>query len=122
MKIDDIEKAIADNLKAYSEDITKEINTQSHLAAKEAVKKLKRSSPKRLGKYKRGWRLKKHRSFAKSDSYTIHNKQYRLTHLLEFGHAKVNGGRVEAQPHIEKVEKEMIDEFLKKVKGVIKHG
>ena len=55
-----------------------------------------------------------------SKAVVVHSKkQYRLTHLLEFGHAKRGGGRTKAQPHIAPAEKAGFDLLLSEVeKGV----
>ena len=59
----------------------------------------------KTGKYSKGWGQTKQK-----DSIIIHNKKRAsLTHLLEKGHAKRNGGRVAPIKHIEPVE-----EFIKK--------
>lgn len=48
----------------------------------------------------------------------ISNK-YQLTHLLEFGHAKRNGGRTKSYPHIAQAEQEAVESFEHKVKEII---
>lgn len=45
--------------------------------------------------------------------------QGRLTHLLEFGHAKVNGGRTRAFPHFSPAEEEAVKTFVENVKARI---
>lgn len=47
---------------------------------------------------------------------------YRLTHLLEHGHATVNGGRTRAFPHWESAEREGVAEFEKELREAIEHG
>ena len=49
----------------------------------------------------------------------FYKKQYQLTHLLEFGHAKRNGGRVPAEEHIKAVEEKAQKEFEEAIKREI---
>ncbi|MOA51074.1 hypothetical protein D3C78_1741730 [compost metagenome] len=84
--------------------------------SKEGVNLLKDNSPKDHGDYASSWKRKKTK-----EGYTIHNEEhYRLTHLLEKGHAKRNGGRVPAQVHIKPVEDQLVEEFEKRVEKAIK--
>lgn len=91
-------------------------------ASKEAVKKLKSSSPKASGAYAKSWVSKKTKMANKwAYEKTVYNKEhYRLTHLLEKGHRVVGSknGRVwvDARPHIETVEKEAIETLVKEIK------
>lgn len=91
--------------------------------AGDVVKELKRSgSFNGTGAYKRDWsrKLERGRLYA---SATVYNKShYQLTHLLEFGHAKQNGGRTRAFPHIapvnDQVEALFVDNFNGLLEGV----
>lgn len=71
-------------------------------AAKKAVKELKATSPRRSGKYAKGWTYKKE----KSGSCIVYNRSRpQLTHLLEKGHpvkgrGKTVTGTARAFPHI----------------------
>lgn len=74
---------------------------------KETVKELNTTSPNRTGDYAKAWTSR--REPGKKDGYStvVYNKppHYRKTHLLEFGHDKVNNrGFVAARPHIKQAE------------------
>ena len=50
----------------------------------------------------------------------IYNKDhYQLTHLLERGHAKRSGGRVEGRPHILPAEERAKNAFIVRIKEVV---
>lgn len=104
-------------LKTYTAEVTEGMEKVKEEVAKETVKQLKRTSPRLTGNYAKGWRTKK-----VGTAQVIHNAtNYQLTHLLEHGHAKVNGGRVAGIPHIGPAEEKAIDEYTKRVEKVI-HG
>lgn len=76
----------------------------------------------RTGKYLKSWRVKITAKDGKANA-TIYAEapEYRLTHLLENGHASVNGGRVPAYPHIGKAERWAIEEFEQRLKEAIEN-
>ena len=124
INIQQLASEIARGLQEYSQEVVKGINLKSEKISKEAVKELKKTSPKRYGKYAKAWRKKTETKFGEPNNHIIHvdKPHYRLTHLLEHGHAKVNGGRVQGQPHIEPAEREVVEKFIREVEEVIANG
>ena len=113
---------IKDILNEYSEDIQEAINQEAIDVANKGIKELKETSPKRTGKYSKGWRVKteKDRGFI---NCTIHNAtNYQLTHLLEKPHLTRNGRRTTPKVHIAPVEEKCIEEFQKGVENIIRTG
>ena len=118
--IDQLAGEITRSLKAFSKEVVDKVNLSSEKVGNAAVKKLKQSSPRDKGNYAKGWTMTTQRELTQPHSRTIHNKKhYHLTHLLEHGHAKVSGGRVEGQPHIRPAEQAVITEFLAEVEEAI---
>lgn len=116
-------KEIAKILDEEAERVNKEVNDAVLKVADAAVKELQESSPKKSGKYVKSWKKKEEQLATGSKSATIYNeKHYRLTHLLEFGHATVNGGRVAAHPHIAAAEQKVIKEFEDEIRRGIENG
>lgn len=115
---ENLAEEILDYLEMFTEEIIEELDKAAKAEANKAVKELKKTSPKRKtngGTYAKGWRVKKD----KKNGYIIHNKHYHLTHLLEKGHAKVGGGRVQGEKHIDPVERKVIKKYLKAVEEAI---
>lgn len=107
-------------LQQYTASVRNEIEVASREEAQALVKDLKASSPKKSGSYRKGWRIKK-AAAGRGVKYIVHNKtDYQLTHLLEHGHAKRGGGRVESKIHIAPAEEKAIRAFLDRVEGAIR--
>lgn len=108
-------------LRLYSASISEDMESAKDELTKEAVKELKQQSPKSPGpsggEYAASWT----RSIKKG-RYIVHVEapEYRLTHLLEKGHAIANGtgrfpGRVPEREHIGPVEEKVVREYIERV-------
>lgn len=108
MKVN-VAEQMADILDSYSKEVKRAASNAQDKVAKEAVQKLRNTSPKKTGSYAKGWTLKREKGRSGIPEITIHNKtDYQLTHLLENGHvirnAKGEYGRYNGVKHIAPVE------------------
>jgi hypothetical protein len=118
-EINNLSTEIQRYLQRYVSGVNEEIEVASREETQALVRVLKQTSPKKSGSYKKGWRMKKARG--RGVKYIVHNKtNYQLTHLLEHGHAKRGGGRVESKVHIAPAEEAAVRAFLDRIEGAIR--
>lgn len=114
----DLASQLATALSNFNEDVQKEIESTLDEVADEAVEELKTNSPRKTGDYAVDWAVKKDK---KNKRVIYQPNEYRLAHLLEFGHAKRNGGRVSGTEHIKPIEEKVIkgieEAFIQKLGG-----
>lgn len=103
-------------LDQFSKEVQDVTDKAIQQVSKEAVNKLRNTSPKRKGKYARGWKA------GKRDKKTVvvyNATDSQLTHLLEFGHVIRNKygtyGRAPAHPHIGPVEQWASEELPRQI-------
>lgn len=121
VSVNDLADAIADELREYNQDVTDDLKKEIKQVSKEAVSEIKQKSPENSGAYKKSWKARVEYESAEDIRVRIYNaKKPQLTHLLEHGHAKQNGGRVEGNPHIGPAEQNAEKKLLQKVKVVVK--
>lgn len=113
--INDLAAEINRQLRLYALQVRNDTAEIAEKIATQGEEELKQTSPKRNGNYAEGWTVTK-----RGKVFVVHNKEhYRLTHLLEKGHAKVNGGRTRKFPHIKKVELKLIADFEDELRRVL---
>jgi hypothetical protein len=126
--LEKLDTAIQKLLEEYATDIKDESDKLAKKLAQKASATLKSTSPRSTmraswGKkhYADQWSVKQEIGRLISET-KVYNKAptYRLTHLLEYGHAKKSGGRVPGKPHIKPVEETIIRDFEAGVKKAVK--
>ena len=106
--------AIEAELQAYSQEVTEEIKAGVKRVGKQCAQRVKRESPKLTGDYAKGWKAKVEHESREDIRVVVKNtKKPQLTSVLENGHAKVGGGRVDGKPHIRPAEQEAAAEMEK---------
>ena len=105
MNVDQLSGEVQKRLAIYQEELNGNVSQVFDEIADEALAEIRNQSQSAGFKdkhYSKGWAkiVKKDRTTGHYH-VTIHNKKYyRLTHLLEKGHALKKGGRTRAFPHI----------------------
>ena len=101
VSIDGLSDAVMKELEEYNKLSAETVKKAVDRAGKTVRDQIKGSAPVRTGKYARSWTARKTRETSTVIQVTDYSPgQYMLAHLLEHGHAKRNGGRVRAIPHI----------------------
>ena len=124
IKIGDLANVIADTLSDYTEEVAEGVKAAADETMEELVANTKNDAPKRSGRYKKAIasRVSFENNFEKRVTWYVKKPYYALSHLLEKGHAKRNGGRVKAFPHIAKNEEKAKVAFEERVKEVIRNA
>lgn len=124
--IGEIAKTIARELNTYTRDVADGVKAAVDTTSKELLENTRADAPVRTGDYKKAMRVKTlHESdYEKRNRWYVDPKtgEYRLSHLLEKGHAKRGGGRVKAYPHIENNREKAEARFTERVKEVIRNA
>jgi len=108
--IDELADLVMDGLREYSELADTAMKKAVRKTAASVKKEISENAPKRTGRYAKSWTAKKTKENSHSLEMTVHSKKrYQIAHLLEHGHAKRNGGRVEGKPHIAPAEENGAD-------------
>ena len=108
--IDDLADLVMDGLREYSELADTAMKKAVRKTATSVRKEISENAPKRTGDYAKSWATKKVTENSHKLEITVHSKnRYQIAHLLEKGHAKRGGGRVNGKPHIAPAEENGAD-------------
>lgn len=126
ISIDQLNEAINKELTLYSQNVIDGIKKEAKNSIKQLVEQTKSTAPvgKRQKHYRDSIKSKKLSENSREVSYLwyVDGPDYRLSHLLEDGHALRNGGRVEGTHFIQKATDPILEQYLKAVEEVIKNG
>lgn len=121
--LDKLASEVMAGLRDYSEEVAEGMKDSIKEAADVVKKEIRSNAPKRTGAYAKSWTTKKTAEKSHSITMVVYSKnRYQLTHLLEFGHAKRNGGRVQAQPHIADAQAKGEDTLDKEIRRRLENG
>lgn len=107
-------------LNQYASEVAEMTAEQVKEIAKTCQKDIKKRAPYKSGKYAKGWTVTVQDRRGVAVAVVYNKKAPGLAHLLENGHAKVGGGRVEGHPHIAPAVENAEKNLIKAIEGGIK--
>lgn len=126
VSVDQLSEAIAKELTLYSERVITGVKKEAKKSMDRLVKDTKATAPvgNRKKHYRDSIKSKKVAENDRSVSYLwyVGGSDYRLSHLLENGHALRNGGRVAGTHFIKNASDPILLQYVQAVEEVIKNG
>lgn len=121
IQIDQLADAVIKEMQEYADITNDNVKKAVRKAANATKNRIAATAPERTGAYKKSFIVTKKEERADKLVVVVHSKKhYRLTHLLEDGHALRQGGRTKAYPHIKPAEEygiELFESLVKKSLG-----
>lgn len=119
VKLEDFSVAVQLELDGYAEEVRQGVTEELKKAGKLCLQLLRKNSPKKIGKYAKSW-VQKIENQRGQPVIVIYNKKYGwLAHLLENGHAKKTGGRVNGIPHIRPAAEQAQRQLLENIQEIL---
>lgn len=129
VKSNEVGSAVGSILDQYTVDIQAGVRELTDEYADKLKEQIKKGSPvdwrrvKRRGKYKRSWKVKTTKDTFAVYERTVHShKEYRLTHLLEFGHKTRKGTMTRAQAHIAPAAENIKRDYVKSISDIVRQS
>ena len=122
ISIDQLANAVSRAVREYTEEVCEAIEVTTDNIAKECIKEIKANSKFKTGNYAKGWKIVKDKRAGSNRNIIWNPKYYYLVHLLEKGHAKRGGGRVEGKPHVGPAEQRYVTLLQERITGIIRNG
>lgn len=123
VQIGELADAIMGTLKEYADLATEDVKQAVKDAGETIKKEIRANAPKDTGDYAKSWAVRKSKETSNSLTMTVYSRnRYYLAHLLEFGHAKRNGGRVAGKSHIAPAEEKGIQQLEEEIERSLSDG
>lgn len=116
VSIDGMAAAIMEGLTEYADLASEDLKAAVKKAGTTARKEIQANAPKNTGAYAKSWSVKNTKETSNTLEVTVYSRnRYQLAHLLEFGHAKRGGGRVNGKSHIAPAEEKAVTELEQEI-------
>lgn len=123
VSVDELADAVAEMLDDYADTTEQDMKKAVKAAGNTVKKAIGDGAPVKTGKYAKSWAVKTTKETANALEVTVHSRnRYQLAHLLEHGHAKRNGGRTRAIPHIAPAEQKGIEQLKRDIERSLRNG
>lgn len=124
--VEELGEAIAKELTIYGQNVIDGIKDEAKRSIKQLVKDTKATAPvgNRQKHYRDSITSTKTMETDRAVEYVwyVKGSDYRLSHLLEKGHALRDGGRTEGTHFIQNATDPILEKYLESVEDIIKNG
>lgn len=123
ISIDALSETVMRELTEYADVVAEDMKAAVKKAGTTARKGISATAPTNTEAYAKSWSVKTTKESSRALEVTVHSRnRYQIAHLLEHGHAKRNGGRVAARPHIAQAEKLAVEQLQQEIERSLRHG
>lgn len=123
VSVGEMASAVMEALEEYADLATEDLKMAVKKAGTAVRKEISANAPKRTGAYAKSWAVKTVKETSNSLEVTVYSRnRYWLAHLLEFGHAKRDGGRVPGRAHIAPAEEMGIRQLEEEIERCLENG
>ena len=124
VSIDGMASEVTKQMEEYNRLTSQSVKNAVTKAGQLVRSRISETAPKgSTGKYRKSWAVQTLLETSQKREITVYSRnRYQLAHLLEFGHAKRNGGRTSAQPHIAPAEQEGVALLEEEIKRSLSDG